>query len=203
MMPTEAYRELRHFLLIRLALGAGVLIVVGAVAVTRVPGAARVSAPPAASSGDIGPAVTKHTPPMRDSAAIGATPPSMSPRDLFAKPQLEEVMRPIATLEPLEGKDFEILPKAITAEAAVPSAEGVDAENKGSPPKLPKGPHLQAGIFAQSANAEEFRRKLAAEGYPAYVETRVHVGPYPSRKEAERVREKLKAQGTTTVYVPQ
>ncbi len=127
----------------------------------------------------------------------------MSPHDVFAKPQLEEVMRPIAALEPLEGKEFEVLPKTGVVEANTSSAEASDTETKGGMPKLPKGPHLQAGIFAQPANAEEFRRKLAAEGYPAYVETRVQIGPYASRKEAERVREKLKTQGTTTVFVPQ
>lgn len=207
MMPTDTYRELRHFLLLRLALGAGLLVVLGAVAVTRVPGGAT-AGPPALSTGlEAGArsasAVTPVAPSVREAAPPGVLPPSISPRDVFAKPQLEEVMRSIAALEPLEGKEFEVLPKAGVVEADTPSAEASDSETKGGMPKLPKGPHLQAGIFAQPANAEEFRRKLAADGYPAYVETRVHIGPYASRKEAERVRETLKTKGTTTVFVPQ
>jgi DedD protein len=127
---------------------------------------------------------------------------AIGPDDVFAKPRLEELMRPVARPEPLEGMAFEVLPKPADA-ASLPGAAGDDADTKEAAPRLPKGPHLQAGIFAQPANAEEFRRMLAAQGYPAYIETRVHIGPYPNRREAERVREKLKAQGTRTVFVPQ
>lgn len=199
-MTIDAYRELRHYLRVRLVLGAGLLIVVGAVAVTWVPGPEQVA-----------PAVIKGTAPGTVPVAVGKSeaPPavgsasfSAAPRDLLDKPRLEEVMRPLAVPEPLEGKSFEVLPKTGTAEGISPS-ESLPDDKSEAPAKLPKGPHLQAGIFAQSANAEEFRRKLIADGYPAYIETRVHVGPYPNRKEAERVREKLKGEGTTTVYVPQ
>lgn len=69
-------------------------------------------------------------------------------------------------------------------------------------PKPTKGPHLQAGMFLQATNAEELRRKLEAQGLPVYVESRVHVGPFKDRKEAEQAREKLKALGIATVLIP-
>lgn len=201
-MTIDAYRELRHFLLVRLALGGGLLIVVGAVALTWVPGAptpdtAKIPSTTSVAKGRLPVADEKS-----NASTAGGVPLAANSQDLLDKPRLEDAMRPLAVPEPLEGKSFEVLPKTGGTEVGSPSSGPVDDKTE-APAKLPKGPHLQAGIFAQAANAEEFRRKLNAAGYPAYVESRVHVGPYPNRKEAERVREKLKAEGTTTVYVPQ
>lgn len=200
MTPT-AFRELRHYLFVRLALGGGLLIVVGAFALTWVPGAATMGPPPTAPG--VGTGTLPNTVAVRDpaQAAVGSI-FTAAPRDLLEKPRLEELMRPLAAPESLDGKAFEVMPRTGEPEGSA-SAPNVPEDKVEAPAKLPKGPHLQAGIFAQPANAEEFRRKLVAEGYPAYIETRVHVGPYPNRKEAERVRDKLKAEGTTTVYVPQ
>lgn len=206
-MPPETYRELRHFLLVRLALGAGLMIVVGVVAVTAVPGAATVAPKPVVSSGgaaDSPPFLSAKSGHREPAASATIDPPSVPTNsgNIFEKPRLEELMQAIAAPEPLGGKAFEVLAKAADAQT---TSAGTDADDgvTAKPAKLPKGPHLQAGIFAQPANAEEFRRKLVAEGYPAYVEFRVQIGPYPNRREAERVRDKLKTQGTTTIYVPQ
>jgi DedD protein len=58
------------------------------------------------------------------------------------------------------------------------------------------------GVFQSSANAEELRVRLTANGIPAYTETRVHVGPFKDRAEAERMREKLKAMGMPGLIQP-
>jgi DedD protein len=74
-----------------------------------------------------------------------------------------------------------------------------------SPPgaKPPRGPHLQAGVFMQPANAQAFKSNLEAQGLPVYVESRVHIGPFRDRKEAERVREQLREMGVATVLIAQ
>ena len=69
--------------------------------------------------------------------------------------------------------------------------------------KLPRGPHLQAGVFVQAVNAQELKAKLEAEGLPVYIESRVQIGPFKNRKEAEAMREKLKADGVATVLIAQ
>jgi DedD protein len=73
-----------------------------------------------------------------------------------------------------------------------------------SPPnkKPAKGHYLQAGMFLQATNAEELKRKLEAEGLPVFVESRVQLGPFNDRKEAEQARERLKALGVQAVLVP-
>jgi DedD protein len=66
-----------------------------------------------------------------------------------------------------------------------------------------RGPHLQAGVFMQAANAQALKATLEAQGLPVYIESRVHIGPFRDRKEAERMREKLKEMGVATVLVVQ
>jgi DedD protein len=74
----------------------------------------------------------------------------------------------------------------------------------GAPERTPaRGPHLQAGVFMQAANAQALKSTLEAQGLPVYIESRVHIGPFRDRKEAERMREKLKEMGVSTVLVGQ
>jgi cell division protein FtsN len=54
---------------------------------------------------------------------------------------------------------------------------------------------VQVGVFSNHANAEELVSKLHEAGIPAQIESRVQVGPFVSRAEAEAARAKLKAMG--------
>ena len=54
---------------------------------------------------------------------------------------------------------------------------------------------LQMGVFSSASNAEELHAKLDKAGIPSYVESRVHVGPFKTQKEADEARRKLKALG--------
>lgn len=47
---------------------------------------------------------------------------------------------------------------------------------------------VQAGIFSNPDNAKELASRLNAAGIHAYVETRVQVGPFANRAEAEKAR---------------
>jgi DedD protein len=50
-------------------------------------------------------------------------------------------------------------------------------------------------VFSNHANAEELVTKLQQAGIPAQVESRVQVGPFASRAEADVARAKLKSMG--------
>ncbi|PKO72517.1 MAG: hypothetical protein CVU20_01900 [Betaproteobacteria bacterium HGW-Betaproteobacteria-14] len=54
---------------------------------------------------------------------------------------------------------------------------------------------LQMGVFTTASNAEELHAKLEKAGIPAYVESRVHVGPFRTQKEADEARRRLKELG--------
>jgi DedD protein len=54
---------------------------------------------------------------------------------------------------------------------------------------------LQVGVFNNLANAEELRARLEKAGVPAHIEARVQAGPFASRQEIERARERLKSLG--------
>lgn len=54
---------------------------------------------------------------------------------------------------------------------------------------------VQVGVFSNHVNAEELVTKLQAAGIPAQIESRVQVGPFASRAEADAARAKLKGLG--------
>lgn len=191
----ESYLALRRGLLVRLA--ASVLLSVTAVVVG-------LSFAPEAGDESLR---ASTAPPTATAAAVsGASAPiaiSSIQRAEGAGDTLADAMRSVSELESLDGKSLEVLMQRTTDDSSGnPAGEG-EHKAASQPAKLPKGPHLQAGIFASTANAEEMKKKLEAAGYPAYLETRVHVGPFQNRKEADKVREKLKDQGTSTLFIPQ
>ena len=69
--------------------------------------------------------------------------------------------------------------------------------------KLPSGPYLQVGVFVHPANAAELKAKLEAQGIPVFVATRVQVGPFKNKKDAEAMREKLNAMGLSSLLINQ
>jgi DedD protein len=70
------------------------------------------------------------------------------------------------------------------------------------PPRLISGFILQAGVFTSPQLAEELHAKLTLSGVPSSVETRVQVGPFSTRQEAEAAQARLKEQGIQTLLVP-
>ncbi|MDR2219829.1 MAG: SPOR domain-containing protein [Methylobacillus sp.] len=67
---------------------------------------------------------------------------------------------------------------------------------------------IQIGVFSD-ANLKQMQKKLTDAGYKSYTEklngnsgTRLRVGSYATRAEAEKVLEKLKAAGTDGMVVP-
>jgi DedD protein len=69
------------------------------------------------------------------------------------------------------------------------------AKQPPAPPRLFSGYALQAGVFSDPHLAEELHAKLTLNGIPSTLETRVQVGPFNSREEAEAARVKMKELG--------
>jgi DedD protein len=89
-----------------------------------------------------------------------------------------------------------------TPTQAQPGPSASASATKPQPGNRPvHGPHLQAGVFLQATNAQALKANLEAQGFPVYIESRVHIGPFSDRKEAERAREKLREMGLTTVLI--
>ncbi len=61
---------------------------------------------------------------------------------------------------------------------------------------------LQAGVFSSTQRAEELHARLTLSGVPSSLETRVQVGPFKTRQEAEAAQAKLKELGVDTILVP-
>ncbi|GAA5178056.1 hypothetical protein GCM10025771_16540 [Niveibacterium umoris] len=65
----------------------------------------------------------------------------------------------------------------------------------GAKPPAGRAFALQAGVFSSAKNAEDLRARLELAGIPAQVESRVVVGPFKSRQDAEQAQNKLKTLG--------
>ena len=61
---------------------------------------------------------------------------------------------------------------------------------------------LQAGVFSSPQLAEELHAKLTLSGVPSTLETRVQVGPFKTRREAEAAQAKLRELGIESILVP-
>jgi DedD protein len=61
---------------------------------------------------------------------------------------------------------------------------------------------LQAGVFSSVQRAEELHARLTLSGVPSTLETRVQVGPFKTKQEAEAAQAKLKELGVETILVP-
>lgn len=65
-----------------------------------------------------------------------------------------------------------------------------------------RGYVVQLGVFASPQNAESLQRKLAEAGVITSTETRVLIGPFRDRAEAERSLEIVRKLGVAAVVVP-
>ena len=117
---------------------------------------------------------------------------------------------------PEETASPPLLPPSAASEsvAAKPSARVLETRQASSsspagtasrapePPRLFSGFSLQAGVFANPQLAEELHARLTLSGVPSTLETRVQVGPFRTRQEAEAAQAKLRGLGIETVLTP-
>jgi len=105
-------------------------------------------------------------------------------------------------------------PLPVPEPAPVPEPKVEAAPVKPSAPAKPAlvndGFTVQIGVFSDAGNVKQLQSKLDAAGFKPYTEKlgmpggtkiRLRVGSYATRAEAEKVRDKLKAAGTTGIVV--
>lgn len=107
---------------------------------------------------------------------------------------------PVAT-QTAPARPVEVRPVAEPAMAAKTQEPVVVARQAPAPPRLFSGFALQAGVFSDSRLAEELHAKLTLNGIPSTLETRVQVGPFKTREEAEAARVKMNELGIDAVML--
>lgn len=143
-------------------------------------------------------------PPKPDVAATPAvpTPPRVvSTRPISPPAPATAPGVPEGTAVPREAGGPAMPPPAVAPAPAVAVAPPVPAA-KPPLPRPGRGYVVQAGVFTSVQLAEELHAKLTLNGIPSSLETRVHVGPFASQKEAEAARAKLKALGIDGLLIP-
>lgn len=146
-------------------------------------------------------------PPVADAVpAAPSAPPStvaeVAPRRAPASAQPAAAARPAVAAsmpaEPGSGVAEETAPpEPVVANARVLPARPAEP----TAPRLFSGFLLQAGVFSSVQRAEELHAKLTLSGVPSTLETRVQVGPFRTRKEAEAAQARLKELGVQTILV--
>lgn len=110
-----------------------------------------------------------------------------------------------ARSEPAKVAEASAAPVVATPDAsarAESAAPAPAAPVPPAPPRLFSGYALQAGVFSDPRRAEELQARLMHEGISATIESRVQVGPFKTRAEAEAARSKLTELGIETVLLP-
>ncbi|MDR0716754.1 MAG: SPOR domain-containing protein [Azoarcus sp.] len=119
----------------------------------------------------------------------------------------------IAAPPPTSAPDI-LLPEApVEAETASAAASGGETERApeesgqetgaaAPQPPLPDGYLVQLGVFGSMDNAESLRKNAKALHLPAHLQTRVVVGPFRSKREAEAARERLKSVSEGIILPP-
>lgn len=94
-----------------------------------------------------------------------------------------------------------------TNEASPPVASGTAAASPASAPRFV----VNVGLFAQAENAQRVRERLLQAGLPALVDevsmvnglrTRVRVGPYEQKSQADEAGAAVRALGLDSVVLP-
>lgn len=166
-------------------------------------GAAAVAAAPSAV-----PAGTAAAPAGPAAAAAPAAPakaaPAAAPAPAPAKTEAPKKDDGARALAMLEGKsDGKAAPAPAKTDARTDAKADAKSDTKAEARSDAKSDHwaVQIGAFASADKVKDLRAKLNTAGLKSYTETlktpqgdriRVRVGPYPTRAEAEKAKERVK-----------
>ncbi|MCL2162225.1 MAG: SPOR domain-containing protein [Betaproteobacteria bacterium] len=127
----------------------------------------------------------------------------------------------VASSDPLNALDASAANSPTAGEAPAPppkavgpsvkSSKAVDTPAKPSkaldtpakPISLPDGYFVQLGVFDDTDNAGKLFENAVALGMPAHIQSRVVVGPFRNKREAEAARNRLKNIAEGVVLPPQ
>lgn len=163
------------------------------------------------------PQVETHTPAVveaKPEAVVENRPKSPSTVESTKKPQAPSpaAVQPPAPVPEATTAPSNILPPpraAVPVEPTQPKPAARIVDVRPAPAVTPpavsrlfSGFLLQAGVFSSVQRAEELHARLTLSGVPSTLETRVQVGPFKTRQEAEAAQAKLKELGVETILVP-
>ncbi|WP_410498005.1 SPOR domain-containing protein [Chitinibacter sp. S2-10] len=132
-------------------------------------------------------------------AAPQAT-PTLPPKSIKLEPNPTKETKAIPPANRFSAMFEPDLPKATyTPIPAINNTAIKPASNFPAPVSNSRGFSVQAGVFLLSNNAEKLLGQLQQAGIPAYLETRVQIGPFKNKAEADAAVKKLKAMGITPV----
>jgi cell division septation protein DedD len=135
--------------------------------------------------------------PPPSEAPADAVPPMPPPPSVAAEPPAPSEARPRA--EPPARPSPSVSASVEDTSAPTPAA----AAQLGGPPQavggITPGFVVQLGLFSTVENAQALRARLESQGIPVFLETRVVVGPFRDRAEADAALAKLKALGVAGV----
>lgn len=143
-----------------------------------------------------GPSETVAAEPERTEIVM-ESPRSAKPLTLPATPRTASIKPPLSVVAPVRPDVRHEIAHAAPERTAPTSTP---AQSTASHPlvQVVEGARrflVQVGVFSNHVNAEELVTKLQAAGIPAQIESRVQVGPFASRAEADTARAKLKTLG--------
>jgi DedD protein len=144
--------------------------------------------------------IERTPPPATTQSSPGGTSPDTAPSPAPSTAKTEDGS-PVAATPAAAGSAPEsdpISPAATTATGAspvvpAPTPAPAPAKNDDGPP----GPrhYVTFGTFAPPASAEALRARLEAQGIHTVLETRLRVGPFATREEAQAAHTRLKELG--------
>ena len=152
---------------------------------------ARLAEPPPRPEVPAQPALPRASQPAARATSSAAAPVAASPSDASNAPKASE-SKPAA-----QASRPSVMNEPATPPQPMPAAPPVQVAQS----RLFSGFALQAGVFTDPRRAEELHAKLMLEGIPSSIESRVEVGPFKTRAEAEAARAKMKSLGFDTVLL--
>jgi DedD protein len=124
-------------------------------------------------------------------------------------PSMAAAPRSRATATPAINREIAIPTRPVIV---LPQKPAVGEPVRAAPPMRPSTPAnppvsasqftVQAGNFLHASNAEKLLRQLQEAGIPAYLETRVQIGPFASKSEADAAMARLRKMGINPVLNP-
>ncbi len=185
--------------------------------------AVEASAPQTDASSTASPAAPTATPPQTPDisktpavanskpVAVPAAHPAAAKPASKPAPAAATTTAPQAATPPVAAVTSHAAPSK-AAPAAQPLRSAPDNDNSVTPPPAPLvkakpegsslGYKLQLGLFSSMGNAEKLVKELKAKGIEAHTETRVQLGPFKTRVEADEAMAKLRNLGYTPLLAP-
>ncbi len=118
----------------------------------------------------------------------------ITPAERRAIPAASAIKRAPAA-EPTAGAT----PAACVRAASQQQAKRGNTSRTAAPAEPQQGFVVQLGLFTSVENAQSLHARLKQQGIPAFLETRVVVGPFRDRAEANAAQRKLRAVGVSGV----